>query len=225
MIATWGGVAQIAGRLGYRRHRGMFERNYLRSLGFNVKTVVDIGVYRGTPPLYEAFDNCLFILVDPQRGAEALLRRPPARYIFVNKGLAASTGRRALREQIEGKTTFLERTELTAVPTADCYEADTITLDLLLDSLQFDPPIGIKIDTEGYELEVLKGLDKYWGIVQFVICEASIRRRFKDSYQMSELVAFMLERGFMFFNFLNMPNERPRYYDVLFVPKTSSLFS
>jgi len=217
-------VARSARRLGYRRSHDLFQSDYLRSLGFTVKTVLDIGVHLGTAPLYEAFDGCLFVLVDPQRGIEAQLRHRPARYVFVNKGLAAAPGRLTLREQEAGKTTFLERTELTAAPTVAEYEVETTTLDALLDSIDFVPPIGIKIDTEGFEMEVLKGLTRHWDAVQFVICEASIRRRFVGSYQMSELVAFMLGHDFMFFNFLNEVEAKPRYYDVLFAPRNSALF-
>jgi FkbM family methyltransferase len=217
-------LARLAGRLGYRRAGGLFDRDYLRSLGFDVKTVVDVGVNHGTRPLYNAFDDCQFVLVDPRRGAEALLRDKPARYVFVNKGLAASAGQLTLQEQDAGKTTFLERTALTASPTNARYEVETITFDDLLNSIDCVPPIGIKIDAEGYELEIMKGLTRHWHLVQFIICEASIRRRFEQSYQMSELISYMLEHDFMFFNFLNFVEQRPRYYDVLFLPRTSHLF-
>ena len=93
----------------------------------------------------------------------------------------------------------------------------------MLDLSDCKPPIGIKIDTEGYELEVVRGLTRHWDSVQFVICEASIRKRFVNSYQMSELISYMLERDFMLFNFLNAEDQRPRYYDILFVRKTSRL--
>ena len=216
-------LTRLAHRLGYARGE-LFNSDYLRSLGFSVKTVVDVGVNNGTKALYDAFEDCRFVLVDPRRDAEALLQDKPARYVFVNKGLAATGGRLILNEQDAGKTTFLERTALTASPTNARYEVETITLDDLLDSIDCVPPIGIKIDTEGYELEVMKGLTKHWDRVQFIICEASIRRRFVDSYQMSELMSFMLEHDFMFFNFLNAANQRPRYYDVLFLPRSSHLF-
>jgi hypothetical protein len=70
----------------------------------------------------------------------------------------------------------------------------------------------------------MRGLTRHWENIQFVICEASIRKRFVDSYQVSELVSYMLEHDFMLFNFLNEVDQRPRYYDILFVPKTSRLF-
>lgn len=217
-------LAKFASQLGYRRETGLFRSDYLQSLGFDVRTIIDVGVDHGTRPLYDAFGDCMFVLIDPRRDAEIQLRDKPARYVFVNKGLAATPGRRTLQEQGAGKTTFLERTALTVSPTIAQYEVDTITLDNLLDSINCGPRIGIKIDTEGYELEIVKGLTKDRDHVQFVICEASIRRRFVNSYQISELISFMLERDFLVFNFLNGANQRPRYYDVLFVPRTSYLF-
>lgn len=223
MTAKPDNLRLLAGRLGIRRSRDLFRSDYLRALNFGVKTVVDVGVHRGTQPLYAAFPDCHFILVDPLPGCESLLRHRPARYVFVNKGLAAEAGRRALHVQEAGKTTFLDRTALTAVPTVASHEVETTTLDMLLGSTGCERPIGIKIDTEGYELEVLKGLRDYWNAVRFIICEASIRRRFVGSYQVSELVAHLWGRGFALFNFLNEPIERPRYYDLLFVPRTSPL--
>lgn len=201
----------------------LFQKSYLQSLDFDVNTIIDVGVGHGTAELYDAFPNCRFVLVDPQREAASLLRCKPAKYIFVNKGLAASPGTLVLKEQEVGKTTFLQRTPLTQSPTLAEYEVQVTTLDELLDSLEFQGPIGIKIDTEGYDLEVIKGLNRYWSVVQFVICEASVRRRFVGSYQMSELVSHMLSQGFLFFNFLNPASVRPRYYDILFVPRESHL--
>jgi FkbM family methyltransferase len=216
-------LARLGRHLGLRRSGGLFNSNYLRSLGFNINTVIDIGVDRGTKPLYDAFADCRFVLIDPRRQAESLLRDRPRQYVFVNSALAATAGRRTLREQQAGKTTLLERTPLTAAPVTTQYEVNTITLDELLEQTNCTSPIGIKIDSEGYELEIMKGLTRHWDRIEFVICEASIRRRFIDSYQLSDLVSYMLSRDFMLFNFLNPVEPRPRYYDVIFVPKTSRL--
>jgi FkbM family methyltransferase len=224
MTAIRKAMARWASRLGYRPVRGLFESDYLRSLGFDVKTVIDVGVDSGTKPLYDAFEDCFFVLVEPRREAESLLQYKPNRYVLVNKGLAATAAPRTIRVQDGGKTSFLERTRLTSSPTIAQYDVDTTTLDDLLQSTDCKPPIGIKIDTEGYELEIMRGLTRHWDLVQFVICEANIRRRFVNSYQMSELVSFMLEHDFVFFNFLNVANPRPLYYDILFVPRTSHLF-
>jgi FkbM family methyltransferase len=188
MIRTW--LTRLRDRLSYRWGRELFTPGYLKSLGFNVNTIIDVGVDWGTRPLYEAFSGCQFVLVDPRRDAEAKLSYKPTRYVFVNQGLAANAGHLTLRGQSQGKTSFLERTALTAAPVNDQYDVNVTTFDAFIESVEeCQPPAGIKIDTEGYELEIMKGLTRYWGIVQFVICEASVRRRFVQSYQMSELVS------------------------------------
>ena len=216
-------LRKLARVCGYRNPCDLFQKSYLQSLGFDVSTIVDVGVDHGTKELYGAFENCFFVLVDPRRNAPSLLRYKPARYIFVNKALGAKNGHLLLREQEEGKTSLLERTKLTASPILAEYEVEVTTLDTLLESVKFEGSIGIKLDTEGYEIEIMKGLEKYKDITRFVICEASIRERFVGSYQFSDLIEFMLERDFLFFNFLNPTNRRPMYYDVIFVPRTSDL--
>ena len=217
-------LGKLARVCGYRNPFDLFQRNYLQSLCFDVSTIVDVGVDHGTKELYGAFENCFFVLVDPRRNAPSLLRYKPARYTYVNKALGAENGRLLLREQEEGKTSLLERTKLTASPILAEYDVEVTTLDTLLELIKFEGPIGIKLDTEGYEIEIMKGLEKFNNITRFVICEASIRERFIGSYQFSELIEFMLKRDFLFFNFLNPTNRRPMYYDVIFLPRTSDLF-
>jgi hypothetical protein len=77
--------ARLAKQFGLRRAGGLFESEYLRSLGFDVRTVIDVGVDRGTKPLYDAFNDCLFVLVDPRHEAEAMLRDKPGRYVFIKR--------------------------------------------------------------------------------------------------------------------------------------------
>jgi FkbM family methyltransferase len=181
-------LAQLAQPL-IRGRRGLFKADYLRSLRFGVRTVLDVGVYTGTPHLYRAFDDCLFVLIDPLKNCKNLLECQPRRYHFISKELASVPGTLTLTEQAAGKTSFLERTALTVEPIADRYDVPVTTLDLLLDTLDIESPIGVKIDAEGGELDMLRGLTRHWEKVQFVICEASVRRRFIASYQLSELVA------------------------------------
>ena len=97
-------------------------------------------------------------------------------------------------------------------------------IDRLTQSLGLEPPFGVKVDTEGFELEVVKGLGSCWTKVSFIIWEASIRQRFVGSYQISELVTFMLQHDVLMFNVLNAPERHPRYYDILFLPRGSRLF-
>ncbi len=201
---------------------GLFRAGYLNKLGFKPDTVLDIGVRHGTRQLYRAFPDAHFILVDPQKGGEALLKAKPTQYSFVNKAVGSAPGTLTLHEE-GGRSSLLERTKLTAGSVIESYDVAVTTIDAVLDEADVKGRIGLKIDTEGFELEALKGVTKYWDRIDFIICEASVRRRFVGSYQFSELVAFLLQNQFCFYNFLNEPARRPRYYDILFVPGASPL--
>ena len=201
---------------------GLFRAGYLRKLGFTVTTVLDIGVRFGTRQLYRAFPESNFILVDPQKGGEALLKAKPEKYSFVNKAVGSAPGKMTLHEE-GGRSSLLERTKLTAGSVIESYEVEVTTIDDILNTLDGEARVGLKIDTEGFELEALKGIKDHWSRIEFIICEATVRQRFVGSYQFSELVSYLLQNGFSFYNFLNAPARHPRYYDVIFVPTSSPL--
>jgi FkbM family methyltransferase len=201
----------------------LFNPRYLRKIDPGVASIVDVGVNHGTPALYRAFARLPFLLVDPQQDADARLRIRPHDYRFANVALGAHPGAVAIHEE-GGRSTALERTAATRVRDTETYQAEVTTLDLLLDAHRLPGPIGLKIDTEGYELEVLKGLERHIGDIGFIICEASIRRRFVGGYAMADLVGALKAKGFDVFNFLNAPKEKPNFYDLLFLREDNPLF-
>jgi FkbM family methyltransferase len=217
-------LGRVARIFGYRNRFDLFNAKYLKSLGIRVDTVIDAGVDYGTIPLYQTYADAHFLLVDPRRNAPELLQYKPARYQYVNKALGAAPGFLTFREQEEGKSGLLERTPLTQSPIHAEYQVEVTTIDLLLDQIPNPGSIGIKLDTEGYELEIMKGVSKYKDAIKFVICETSVKKRFVESYQFSELVAYMLTHDLLLFNFLNPTKVNPLFYDVIFVKRDSGLF-
>lgn len=53
---------------------------HIKSLGFNPKTVIDVGVATGTPPLYEAFPDAYFVLFEPTAEFEPNLHQITQKY-------------------------------------------------------------------------------------------------------------------------------------------------
>lgn len=45
---------------------------YLKSYSLDAKTVLDIGVFMGTPFLYDSFPNARLVLIDPTEEAKAV---------------------------------------------------------------------------------------------------------------------------------------------------------
>lgn len=188
--------------------------------------IIDVGVRYGTPALYRAFRDVPFLLVDPQKDGEALLMKKPRSYKFVQVALGSEPGRLTLHEQA-GKSTFLERTERTRTETREEYEVDVITLDALMDEHAPTGKIGLKVDVEGFEMEVFKGLSSARAErIDFIIVEASVRNRFTNGHHCTSLVSLLSQKGFRFYNIMNDVRVRPpNYYDFLFLREDDPIFN
>jgi hypothetical protein len=115
------------------------------------------------------------------------------------------------------RTSPLERTPLTSRINAK-YEARVVqmkTLDEVMEESDYSPPFLVKIDTEGFELEVLSGGTNTLKSASGVIVECSIARRFIGGYEFADLIAFMDDHEFKLDRILSY---NPRFADLFFVP-------
>jgi hypothetical protein len=95
-----------------------------------------------------------------------------------------------------------------------------VTLDDLARERSLVAPFGLKLDTEGFELEVLRGARRFLEDTLFVVAEVSITRRFEGGYTFAQFIAEMDQRGFRLVTFLDLVGlRRPEllYVDAVFV--------
>lgn len=197
---------------------------YFRKYGFDVATVIDVGVQDGTPFLYDSFPDAQFLLLDPDPGFPARVAamwQGRIAYRTVVAAMSSGGGTQEL-QQVPGRPAlgFLGARAVggaTQMVTVPSLPLDDMTGDL-------DGPLGLKIDTEGHELEVLRGARATLRRCAFVIAEVSIKRRFAGGYRFSEVIAFMAAEGFEVHSFLSGLTRAPRMSDVLFVPADSPRF-
>ena len=200
---------------------------HFRTLAPFVDTVIDVGIAQGTPELYTSMPGKRFLLVEPNPEGEAMLQDAPQNYSMITTGLASEVGE--LEWHSSGASgalsSFVERTALTAAEVKETVSVPVTTLDNLI-AEQCSPTerIGVKVDTEGFELEVIRGLNERADQVHFVVAEVTIRRRFVDGYWCSELIGALAERGFEFYNFMGRAMHGPRFYDMVFIRKDNELF-
>ncbi|HEY1708217.1 MAG TPA: FkbM family methyltransferase [Rhizomicrobium sp.] len=216
-------VAEFCAEAGYSKT--LTPQWVLRHAQLNVAEIVDVGVCHGTPFLYNAFPDCFFLLVDPRKDAEAIVERRPRNSKFLNLALGAAKGEAILNEA-GSCSSFLDwdMNDARSTP-ADRYAVPMTTLDEIIRSELKSDRIGIKIDTEGYEGEILKGLDSEIGRVQFVIAEVSIKNRLRNAPFFSDIVSLMHAKGFSFYNTMRSLWANPqRYCDVLFLRKDDPRF-
>ena len=100
------------------------------------------------------------------------------------------------------------------------------TLDDLV-AAEVKSPILLKLDVQGYELEVLRGAVKTLSEAEVVIIECSLIQYNEGAPLFAEVVSFMGERGFVVYDFcgqMRRANDGALFQmDVIFVRENSRL--
>lgn len=204
----------------------------LREFGFKVATVFDVGVDTGTPLIYDAFPDAKFVLIDPV--LESRDRVSPWKekidFDFFVCGVGAAAGRMQINIPMRPGKTNLARASLATFTDANASmftqfeqrDVEIRTLDSI--AQDYEGPFGLKIDTEGFELEVIKGARAMLTKCEFVIAEVSVKRRFANGYRFSQFIAEMGERGFEPIDFLRPLRPDAVDCDVLFARYDSHRF-
>lgn len=190
-----------------------------------VDTVIDVGVAYGTGWLYQRFPDADLVLVDPVPSPELGRFLGDRQHTYVTCALGSKPGTTVMNVDLvqSGASSLLTRTPLTqtGAPT-ESREVEVRTLDdIVEENVAPGARVGVKIDTEGYELEVLSGGIRTLQQAAFVVCEASVLERFEGSYRFEELVCFMREHGFGVGAVLAAdrdPQGRIRFVDLAFLP-------
>jgi len=215
-------VIEVLKGEGYQIGYTKFRPAYFKRMGFSVKTVFDIGVCRGTPSLYSGFSDAKIVLIDPLKEARDVADRHGFDFIHCACGAEEENLQYAVPEGKLALTSLLDRTQLTDPKVKkEMRETAVRTLDSIVEEYNYQPGFGIKIDTEGYEMEVLRGASKTLEKADFVIAEVSVQKRFQDSYKFSEVIVHMAKNGFELLTILEYSN---RFLDCMFVRSDSNLF-
>lgn len=190
---------------------GALSRRY----GVPMRGVVHVGAHAGQEfAHYEACGLKNQVWVEPQPGPFAQLRaalpnEPRIRLFNVACGSSRTT---AVMHEIEGnrglsnsllepdlelKASRWKRLELKAGGT---FEVPVVPLDELLEEsgARAEDYSLLSIDTQGYELEVLRGATRLLEKgIQAIDCEVSTVAFYKGSALLPEIEAFVGERGFV----------------------------
>lgn len=173
----------------------------LRVLAGGPQTVIDVGVSQGTSVLYEAFPDAYHVLIEPRAECEPrlreILRGVRGEYHLCAAGRREETRELHVEPRRPGRSSFLERTALTA--TGDPLQPRQVpvtTLDALRTSGRLQPPYLLKLDTEGFELEVLAGADELLRDTGLLIAEVSVAPRFTGGYRFADFVTEAARLGF-----------------------------
>ena len=206
------------------RWKSGWEPAALRQPGFSPRTVVDVGAGDGdgTPELYAAFPDAFHVLVEPLKENEPHLQRILQEY----NGQYFLTALGAREEELiinvelpprwRNMSSIHPRTDFTSSSNpVEKRKIPVTTLDALLDKHDFQAPFGLKIDTEGFEYQVIEGATNFLRDTQFVISEVNVAKVYEGSYSFAEFIEIMAENSFALCDILYTKREGPG--EVLFV--------
>lgn len=198
----------------------------LKHHGFSPATVFDIGVGYGTFPLYRAFPDAFYHLIDPARESLVYMRRLSRRLRC--EVHAVALGERNGEAALEVRADIQESTLLEEMGPRRVRRVDRVPLRRF-DAL-FGPitrPALCKIDVQGAELMVLAGMTGRLAEIDALIIETSTIATVKDGAEVESVVGFLGEHGFALADVMGL-RRRPldnatAQLDLLFVPKEAAL--
>ncbi len=176
----------------------------LRGLGLRPSSCIDIGAYHGewATLFREVFSEARVLMVEAQEARRPALEKVMAAHRGMirleNALLGAEDGREVVfTEMGTGSSVFAE---------ASPYERNavsktTVRLDTLLERRGDPAPDFLKLDVQGYELEILRGAPKTLAGAEAVLLEASLMSVNAGCPLIGEVMAFMGTAGFRLFDF------------------------
>lgn len=201
----------------------------LKQNGFNPQQVIDIGAYTGewTTEVLKIFPKANYLLVEPQESKRESLLTLTNKYSNIQYSdslLSSILGNKVVFHEMETASSVLEEHyETNAKKTIKT----TQTLDNLLKDKNIQNPDFIKLDTQGYELEILKGSSQALSQAEVVLMEVNLIDIHKNCPLLHEVINFMDRVDFIAYDicsFTRRPFDKALWQvDMLFVKKTSDL--
>ena len=199
----------------------------LKKLGYNPGFVMDIGAYEGcwTRDFLEVFPSAKVLMVEAQKSKEKKIERVCSVFPSASYHIASLSGE-------DGKELYFRENE-TASHVTSFRESHSIAIksesvDAILQRKGLPFPDFLKLDVQGYELEVLRGAALALKHAEFCLLEVSMLELFNEPL-FAEVVAFMNVQGFQAYDIsqlMRRPFDSALYQvDLLFIKKDSSFVS
>ena len=203
------------------RHLDMSTRlGRLRQLGFDPRSIVDVGAGSGEWATLAAsiWPLAQIIGFEPNRAERPHLeqtRQNLPDFDFIQGVLGPA--RREIRYRSAGHQTSLLEADTSATESAEMY-----VLDELIEEGRVPSPQFIKIDVQGFELEVLKGAGKAMRHCEGVLLEVNFYEFLPGAATVAETISFFREREFVLYDvagILRRPSDDALWQmDMVFLP-------
>jgi FkbM family methyltransferase len=218
---------KLARRLGVPEIPSALER--LRVNQFNPRRIFDVGAYLGefTSLCRSIWPSAELICFEVLPHCVDQLRNwcdRDGHAAIVECLLGAECKHAVAFREMETASSVLEEHVLQVTPT-NCYPMETI--DEVVGKGRQGAPDLLKLDVQGYELEVLKGAEGTLPHVSAILTEVNLIDIHRGAPLLDELVTFMRDRGFVTYDICGLtrrPLDQALWQaDFIFVPRESHI--
>jgi FkbM family methyltransferase len=175
-----------------------FSLLQLRDFGFSPRQVLDVGAYRGewARTCLDVWPHASVLCIEPQQSPQEALRRFASDYaprVEIRQGLLGAGDREAVPfAEVGTGSSVLSATTATA-------NRAMWSIDRLIDDGLPQPDL-VKIDVQGYELEVLKGYEKNLPNCGVLQLELGLLPIVPGAPLIHDVIAYLKDRGFVMFD-------------------------
>jgi FkbM family methyltransferase len=216
-----------AGRQGLRHGIAAAVEHWRALSPLEVKTVVDVGANKGQFALLAdgVFPDATIYSFEPLQEPAARFRATLGQKVRLFETAIGAFDREAtifVSKRFDSSSLLPITRQTEIFPGTECKEQRVVPvapLSKYLSAEQIKPPALLKIDVQGYELEVLKGSEPLLELFKFVYLESSFVELYQGQALIGEILLFLMERNFRFSGTYNQTddfNGRPVQADFLF---------
>jgi FkbM family methyltransferase len=201
----------------------------MRRNGFLPHRVIDVGAYHGdwTRMVKRQFPEAAVLMVEPQLSLQEHLTSVASEFrdLTIAPVLLGATEKSTVTfHHVDSASSVLAESQSDARYTVDL---PMTTLAALTEGTPFCQPDFIKLDVQGYELEVLKGGPRLIESAEAVLLEVNLIEINTGAPLFSEVTRFMVERNLRLYDvctFIRRPYDMALWQvDAIFVKDTSPL--
>ena len=220
----------------YKYQRGMISMEAsianMRRNGFTPATIIDVGAFQGdwSRMVRRIYPNTPIYMLDANAEKEPLLAAAVqeiggAEYRIALLGSKPDTS--VLFHVRETGSSVLP--ENTSTPFSTVQLSMNTLDEILFASKPLPSPCFLKLDVQGFELEIIRGAERVLANTEAALLEVSLLEYNQGAPLFAEVVAFMRSRGFVVYDvsgFYRRESDDALYMvDLLFVTENSALRS